>query len=401
MFALALALCSMPAVLKAGPLTTASDHRIEAPGHGSRLLRLVAVFGEDDREKLPKSLAHLRKKIGLLFDNSDNSVCTAFCVSKNVVATAAHCVFRSNRAVRPNFTSLWFSVGPPGRKRFSRLAGASAGTALNYVMAGTTHVRVRPPLDASSDWALARLSKPICEDGGLALKTLAPKTLSRTVASGRTFQVAYHKDFRQWQLAYGRSCGAIEPLTRQRTSALQAADLKDFVRPDGLFLHRCDTGGASSGSPLLFEQAGMAYVIGVNIGTYIKSRVVRENGRIVAYDRSKVIANTAVASLVFKDMLARFLRADILSSRRDIRALQERLRLRRLYDGPIDGRFGMKTRAALIAFEASRSMPLTGVPTRAHLVRLTGGRKIRVTTALETLLIEDGQHRPRPGPRPR
>ena len=65
-----------------------------APGYG-RLARPVAVFGSDDRVVLGDKIAGLGEKIGLLYDRQSRSVCTAFCVSDRVIATAGHCVFRT------------------------------------------------------------------------------------------------------------------------------------------------------------------------------------------------------------------------------------------------------------------------------------------------------------------
>src|ERR1043166_5724168 len=54
----------------------------------------VAVFGTDDRGPLPAKYKDVREKIGLLFSVRGRSVCTAFCVAKDVVATAGHCLHK-------------------------------------------------------------------------------------------------------------------------------------------------------------------------------------------------------------------------------------------------------------------------------------------------------------------
>src|SRR5450631_4121824 len=66
------------------------------PGHTPKtLLHRVAVFGPDDRKPLPQSYFRLGSKVGVLHDPRTRSVCTAFCVAPDVVATAAHCLYRT------------------------------------------------------------------------------------------------------------------------------------------------------------------------------------------------------------------------------------------------------------------------------------------------------------------
>ena len=57
--------------------------------------RPVAVFGADDRVALPAKYKDVQQKIGLLFNMRSRTVCTAFCVAPNVVATAGHCLHRT------------------------------------------------------------------------------------------------------------------------------------------------------------------------------------------------------------------------------------------------------------------------------------------------------------------
>lgn len=57
-------------------------------------------------------------------------------------------------------------------------------------------------------------------------------------------------------------------------------------------------------------------------------------------------------------------------TREEIKALQQALAGRALYDGPIDGIFGARSEAALIAFQRRRGEPPTGRPTPAQLQTL-------------------------------
>src|SRR5262245_31464338 len=56
----------------------------------------AAVFGSDERVPLPQSLREVGDKIGVLHDPRSHSVCTAFCVGNDIVATAAHCLYRTS-----------------------------------------------------------------------------------------------------------------------------------------------------------------------------------------------------------------------------------------------------------------------------------------------------------------
>ena len=55
----------------------------------------AAVFGEDDRGPVPAGLRATQEMIGLLYNGKAQIVCTAFCVAPDIVATAAHCLFRT------------------------------------------------------------------------------------------------------------------------------------------------------------------------------------------------------------------------------------------------------------------------------------------------------------------
>ena len=56
--------------------------------------QVVAVFGADERVPLPPAYRKLKDKMGLLFNQRSQMVCTAFCVTPDTVATAGHCLFR-------------------------------------------------------------------------------------------------------------------------------------------------------------------------------------------------------------------------------------------------------------------------------------------------------------------
>ena len=72
----------------------------------------------------------------------------------------------------------------------------------------------------------------------------------------------------QWKLAYAQPCGMSRSFQHTEWSAIS----QDFSDPEALILHTCDTGGASTGSPLLIDTDRGPAVIGINVGTYEQAR---------------------------------------------------------------------------------------------------------------------------------
>lgn len=102
----------------------------------------------------------LKVKIGLLFSQRSRLVCTALCVAANVVATAGHCLYRTHGEPAPPLADFWFARNFEGKRHFARIAGSGRSAAAQHVMSGSMDLNVRPPIDASKDWALVRLSRP-------------------------------------------------------------------------------------------------------------------------------------------------------------------------------------------------------------------------------------------------
>lgn len=188
--------------------------------------------------------------------------------------------------------------------------------------------------------------------------------------ASRVFQVSYHRDFKPWRLAYSGPCG----VARSFAAADWPVIAGDFADPTQVLQHTCDTGGASSGSPLLLETGEGTAVVGVNVGTYVQSTMLMEDGRITKRLEAAEVANTAVNSDAFAGKLKIFREAAILTSPEEIRALQMALKLRALYPGTIDGAYGAGLRAAIEAYEGAQNLPVTGLATKALLQRCTAGR---------------------------
>ncbi len=69
-------------------------------------LSRVAVFGKDDRTPLPERLKSLEGSVGLLYDQSSRTVCSAFCVGDDIVATAGHCLYGTDHEHTPKLAEL-------------------------------------------------------------------------------------------------------------------------------------------------------------------------------------------------------------------------------------------------------------------------------------------------------
>ena len=345
----------------------------------------AAVFGSDDRIEVPARLEVVGRSVGMLFNNEARTVCTAFCVSDTTIATAAHCLFKTAGETPPRVADFWFGrLNGSDSREFARIAGITTASTPQHVMAGSTQLSVRPPIDASRDWALVRLSRPLCKGVALPIQALAPDDVVRKAEDQRLFQVAYHRDFSNWRLAYSKPCEA----ARSFPGATRTTIAKDFTNVDQLILHKCDTGGASSGSPLLIDTANGPVVIGINVGTYVQSRVMMREGEVLHRFKSETVANTGVSAAAFQDRIAEFEQAQILPNGHGIRLVQDRLQALRFYDGTVDGAYGPQLRSAISNFEHMSQLPITGLATTSLVRRLdnvTGSlpnSQVRPTVAL-------------------
>ncbi len=321
----------------------------------------VAVFGKDQRRALPRSLKQLASQVGLLHNSRTNTLCTAFCVGPDIIATASHCLFGRYKKRRLHLSSVVFKLS--GRKAASpaqsRLAGHASRQARRYVIAGTSSLNRKPPIGAARDWALARLARPACKNGWLTTANLSDEAMQRANSNNKLFQVAFHMDYRNWELAFSRSC----PVSKNFGGLSWTAIRKHFSSPRSLILHRCDTGEASSGSPLLMEGENGPVVVGINVGTYQQREVTIKNGRIIRHTKYRTIANTAVSSAAFFKKISILGKARIIQDRARLKQLQKVLKLRGLYLGKIDGVYGSRTEQAIKAHERRAGLPVTGLAT--------------------------------------
>lgn len=326
----------------------------------------ASVFGLDQRTPLPEGLHQIGTKVGVFFDTRSQSICTAFCVAPDVVMTAAHCLYRTSGEKPLQLNDLSFKLH--GTNQSVRIAGASDGGSEANVSSGSSSLSVRPPIDATRDWAMVRLAKPACSAGVLKVSARSVQEVMKLADKGRVFNIAYHRDLPKWQPMLGTGCG----VKRDYADADWATIKRDFNNPDQLLLHTCDTGAASSGSPLLVDGADGPEVVGINVGTYVQSKVIMLNGEVLHRFKSDDVANTGVNAQAFAPRLANFLTADTMTSRRQIKDLQEALAARTLYRGPRDGRYCPALKLAIEGYQRAAHMAVTGLATVSLLQSING-----------------------------
>jgi len=359
----------LPVVMTAlpAPAGAAAGLFRHAIGMEQTIIYNIAVFGADDRRPLSGRLNGLRSSIGVLTNTSSKAVCTAFCVATDIIATAGHCISGTADNSRPRAEDFVFRLDR-SHVRAVGVSGAQNGNASLNILTGTARLNTHPPINATSDWALLRLAANACRAGGLPLSKLSAGGVLEKARRGEVYHVAYHRDLPHWEPASALSCHLL--------SEPEAGDPKvlahDFERHDELLLHTCDTEAASSGSPLLIQGADGPEVVGINVGTYVRSRVITHDGRIVQRLETKAVANTAVLASTLipqRDAFASIGKIT-LTRRDDITRLQQYLADAGMTPGPVDGLFGEKTRAAVVAYQSKIGHTATGLPTLPLLQRL-------------------------------
>lgn len=334
---------------------------------GSDDVKPVAIFGSDDRRLLPDNLSALEGKIGMLYEQSTQTLCTAFCVGKSVIATAAHCLFQPKNNRLPNLEDVTFRLNYGTTTQTAGILGRRTPFTKNYIAVGTTTFNNEPPLSAPRDWALVKLERPVCSFGFLKVDPRPVPELIKASEENKIFQVAYHWDFEHWKLAYSMPCRIQRDYEQIKWRFIR----QHFIDYDQLLLHNCDTGGASSGSPLLLmsDIPSAPVAVAINVGTYTRTRLLMRKGQVAKKLDPDIIANTGVNGTAFNHIIAQMENAEIINTKEEMVKVQTELRVRGFYSGTLDGTLGRETRAAIVQFEESSGTQPTGLPTQALLRR--------------------------------
>ncbi len=354
---------------------------VGAPSAHTPLLTPVAVFGEDDRRDLPEELSALEGKIGMLYEQSTQTLCTAFCVANDIIATAAHCLFQQKNGQFPNLNEVTFRLNYGTTYQQTGIFGRRTPFTKNFIAVGTTGFNNEPPLSAPRDWALVKLEQPVCRFGALKVVSKDVSELIEDSRNKKIFQVAYHWDYKHWQLAYSRPC----PIELDHEQIKWKFIKKHFIDNEQLLLHKCDTGGASSGSPILLQQdpSSDPVAVAINVGTYTRTRILLKKGQVVKKLNPDIIANTGVNATAFKHIISELQNANVITKSEEMVRLQQELQSRGLYAGTLDGELGRGTRTAIVNFETSVGLKPTGLPTLSLLHRF-GEERTRPTHLLSS-----------------
>lgn len=244
---------------------------------------------------------HFDGKIGVLRSKTGAPRCTAFCLSKKLIATAGHCLRAQPVDTNSQHTSLIFekSARTP---RGGQISSDSNSSQISGLVSGGTRVSFRAPIEADRDWAILRLQKPICTRGGLKLVSRS-RSHNWSPQAGNLFAPQLVINKQGAAILATRTCN-LHGLNRTKNAANVRAD---FSSPNSLMFHNCDAGPIASGSPIVTETPYGLEVIAMHVGTYVRSRVLEHKSTIVDRIASKPIANIAVPVAEFvrpvKDLL--------------------------------------------------------------------------------------------------
>ena len=319
------------------------------------------VFGKDDRVPLPEELDHLKFKIGLIFSSNTRHGCTATCVAKDVILTAAHCVLsRSKRKRRVETAGVKFVLPSKHLKGTHVVADVlhEADFTPRNVVSGFPVTRAQAGRGRAEDWAFVKLRNKACRYGSLPISTLSARELSAASKSGKLVEIAFHGDRDYGKtLLYTNKCRLIEHGKRKGNKPL--------------IKHRCDLTSGASGSPLLVDRGNGPEVVAVNVAEFATQRYLRRGRKIIKYYKKKPSHNLAINASVFEGRLASIANLRVVNTKSALQRIQQGLQQRRLYKGKIDGIFGPATWNALRTYERRlKRSPLGRLPTAALLKEL-------------------------------
>ena len=254
---------------------------------------VAKVIGRDDRKPLPPKLERvLGNAIGLLVyrlrDEKGRltkrwATCTATCVGKHTILTAAHCVMRVPRLTKytPDLGTMRFILWPGDKKRALPFDLAGFPTDANrrrFMLAGPGNVTAfngARPLD----WALLPLERTrACP---VRLRMAPVDTDNKRLREGRPLMlVGFHGDLLKRGIRKLRYS-----LCHARADAFARRIIRREKRRTGqsVLVHDCDATKGASGSPMLVKKGGKLYIAAVLSGDreFRRDYRSRRTGRIV------------------------------------------------------------------------------------------------------------------------
>ena len=346
----------------------------------------ATVLGKDDRIVLPESHGRLADVIGLLalpiHINGKRKVnyCTAFCVGRDLIATAAHCISAvPDRYPVPVLRGAVFRLGYWKGHRVRRKAGVFRGwnsdddtLIRNQIVSGLNGRTVMETRTGGNDWALIRLAQPVC-GRHLPVRGVSREILRKAGREGRLYIVGIHGDRKLDGLLYSPNCRIVD---NSHTRSMRKA-----VAGGEVLYYTCDTYKGSSGAPLLMDTPRGPVVVGMNVGTQSH----RTGGDSTATGsrgtkKGVYVANIGVPAAAFAREARILSRSRIITGKVKVRQLQLLLN-RAGYDaGPADGILGHRTRQAILAFRRRNGlMPVaTATP---YMLRLLAEEAARLQFA--------------------
>lgn len=315
----------------------------------------AAVFGNDSRQPLDATTAALSEKIGTLSSQKTGLVCTAFCVAPDMIATASHCLFGTAASRGPRLSDIRFKLGASST-RTTTLSGAQSLSQDQTIVSGTQQLAVVPPIGAAQDWAVARLETPVCSAGGIRLTEQSEDEINAAAARGEIYQVAVHEDLPGEALRVSRPCA----VRKDFPNVSRAALARDFMALDQIVFHDCDTGGGSSGSPLLINTPSGPEAVAMNVGTYVMARTVpsaRVPNNMSTPANSEALANTAITLRDLRDAMPTLLESDTVTNQTGILRIKSLLQNAGFYHGALNGDMSADVRAAVHRFNAVYGRP--------------------------------------------
>ena len=263
------------------------------------------IIGRDDRKPLPPKLEQaLGNAIGLLVyrlrDENGRlvpgrySYCTATCVGRHTILTAAHCVIRirRHRKYTPDLGTMRFMLWPgdPKRRRVFDLAGfPDDAERRRFMRAGPGNVTAfngERPLD----WALLPLEAGRACPARLRMAPV-PMRDQRLQKGAPLMLVGFHGDLVKRGIRELRYtlCHALADTYARRIMREQRRRTGQSV-----LVHDCDATGGASGSPMLVRNRGRIYIAAVLSGHSKFGRTYRNRkGQVI---RRKIVRVVNVAA---------------------------------------------------------------------------------------------------------